>query len=89
MRRSYLAVAFAVAVLGAAVSSPAPTQQQNALPDCDPGFEFCEARITYYANSSHVSVVGKAIEDCNGDFTVTYGYTTQYASARYFPCPAD
>ena len=89
--RLYAAIAFAVALFGAAASSPANvqahTQQHDALPDCDPGSELCEARITYYATSSHVSVVGHAIEDCNGNYTLTYGYATPYARARYFPCP--
>ncbi len=87
--RRYVALAFAAALAGAAVSSPAAarTQQQDAEFACDPNFQICFIQYRYYNSSSLTTQVGLAEDNCGAGYMLQWGYATDYARVRYLECP--
>ncbi len=88
--RRYVALAFAAALAGAAVSSPAPAAartQQDAEFACDPNIELCHIQYLYYSSSSLTTQVGFADNECGAGYVLHWGYTTQHVKVRYLYCP--
>lgn len=89
--RRYVALAFAAALAGAAVSSPAPaaarTQQQDAEFACDPNIQLCNIQFLYYDSPALTTQVGFADDDCGAGYVLHWGEETDYVKVRYLHCP--
>lgn len=86
--RRYLGIAFAAALVGAAVSSqPATARPQGEALACDPSYEICDIQYLYYSNSAKTTQVGYAEDPCEGGYQLVWGYTTSYVTKRSLYCP--
>jgi hypothetical protein len=86
--RRYVALAFAAAVAGAAMSS-APAQARTAKTAfaCDPSFEVCDVQYLYYSSSAKTTQVGYAEDPCEGGYAIVWGYATSHVTKRSLYCP--
>lgn len=88
--RRYVALAFAAALTGAAVSSPAPAApraQQEAEFACDPYTQLCNIQYLYYSSAAQTTQVGFADDDCGAGYVLHWGTETEYVKVRYLHCP--
>jgi hypothetical protein len=87
--RLYAALALAAALVGAAVSAPAPAAAgtRNAEFTCDPSYELCDIQYLYYSNANKTTQVGYAEDPCDSGYTLIWGYATAYVTKRVFYCP--
>lgn len=89
--RRYAALAFAAALVGAAVSSPAPAAagtRDRAEFNCIPSSTVtCDIRYHYFDSAAKTNQVGYAEDGCDSSYQLIWGRTTRYVTEASLHCP--
>ena len=88
----YLASALAAALFAGTLAMPAAAPAATAPEVKAAVARTCSANGTqtlynFYSDATYTTIVGHAHLDCDGIYTVTSGYQTNYVRTKTFLCP--